>query len=137
MSNAPTAQGVNKMAELNELPGIIDAYQRQREARLAKEKEAEVLKAAESQLKEAILSTLRESETEAIGGTTHLAKRVVQDEPTVEDWDVLWDHVLATREFDLIQRRVTPTAVKERWDQDVEVPGIGSFPVEKLSLTKL
>jgi len=125
------------MLTLEQLPAAVDEYQDTRRLRLAKEKEAEVIKKIEQQQLEGILGTLRESNTEAIGGTTHLAKRVVKDEPIVEDWEILHVHIQATGEFDLLHRRLTATAVKERWDMEVEVPGVGAYPVEKLSLTKL
>jgi phosphopantetheinyl transferase (holo-ACP synthase) len=125
------------MHELEEVPGLIDKYQETRARRLVKEKEAAAVKELELELQLAILEALKESNTEAIGGTTHLAKRVVKDEPIVEDWEVLQTHIQSTGEFDLLHRRLTATAVKERWDMEVEVPGVGAFPVEKLSLTKL
>ena len=125
------------MHTLEELPALVDKYQEVRASRLAKEKEAEAIKTKETEILEGILGALRESNTEAIGGSTHLAKRVVKDEPMVEDWEILHLHIQTTGEFELLHRRLTATAVKERWDMDVEVPGVGAFPVEKLSLTKL
>lgn len=125
------------MLPLEKVPALIDEYQRVRADRLAKEKEAKAIKDVERGHMETILEALRESETEAIGGTTHLAKRVVKDEPIAEDWEKIHAHIQATGEFDLLHRRLTDTAIKARWDDGVEVPGVGAFPVEKLSLTQL
>lgn len=125
------------MLTLDQLPAAVDEYQDTRKLRLDKEKEAKAIKDVEMQQLEGILEALRESNTEAIGGTTHLAKRVVNNEPIAEDWEKVHEYVRETGEFDLIQRRLTVTAVKARWDDGVEVPGVGAFPVEKLSLTKL
>jgi len=116
---------------------MVDQYQKTRANRLAKEKEAKAIKETETEELNLILESLRESETEAIGGTTHLAKRVVKDEPIAEDWEKIHEYIQATGEFDLLHRRLTDTAVKARWDDGVEIPGVGSFPVEKLSLTLL
>jgi len=125
------------MLPLEQLPAMVDQYQKTRANRLAKEKEAKAIKETETEELNLILESLRESETEAIGGTTHLAKRVVKDEPIAEDWEKIHEYIQATGEFDLLHRRLTDTAVKARWDDGVEIPGVGSFPVEKLSLTLL
>ncbi len=123
--------------DLNELPAVIDQYQQARNHRLEEQKKVDELKKEEDSLAMLILTALRDSETEAIGGTTHLAKRVVSNEPTVEDWDALHQHIINTGHWDLMQKRVGSAAVKLRWDEGEEVPGVGAFPVEKLSLTKL
>lgn len=116
---------------------LVDNYQRFRTERLAQEKIALAIKEKEDAFKEQILATLREQEAPVMGGTTHQCTRKVTNEPTVEDWDALYGHIQETNEWDLLQKRLGTAAVKERWDVGEEVPGVGSFPVEKLSLTKL
>jgi len=122
--------------ELKALSEICDAYQRARETRLFQEKLAAKTKEAELLLRSRILGTLRDHEIPTIGGATHNFERVVKEEPQADDWDLVHEHVVQSQEWDLIRRRLGTAAVKERWDVGVEVPGVGRFPVEKLSVTK-
>jgi hypothetical protein len=57
--------------------------------------------------------------------------------PAVTDWAELYQHIAETGNFDLLQRRVGEAAVKLRWEDGEAVPGIVSYPVEKLTLTKV
>jgi hypothetical protein len=55
----------------------------------------------------------------------------------VEDWPKLYAHIKKTGEFELMQRRLGETAVKERWDADKQVPGVGRFTAKKVSCTRV
>ena len=122
--------------ELNELSKLCDAYQAQRKLRLNQEKIAEEIKKTENEYKEAILAELRENEVPVIGGTTHNFERVVKDEPQVDDWDEVYDYIYEHKAWELLHKRLGTAAVKERWDHGEEVPGVGAYPVESLSVTK-
>lgn len=123
--------------ELAEWKKVVDEYKATRDRRLAEQKLVDKIKEHEDALKEQILSHLRDQESPVVGGTTHQATRVVSNEPTVEDWDKLYEHIYDQQAWDLLQKRLGTAAVKLRWDEGEEVPGVGAFPVEKLSLTKL
>lgn len=124
------------MLTTEELSKLVDTYHEQREVRLANNRVTEALKEEEDASKALLLGELREQEASAIGGSEYIAERVVQNEPSMENWDDFYAHVQATGEFDLLNRALNGRAVKERWALDEEVPGVGSFPVEKLSLRK-
>lgn len=123
--------------DLETLKDIVDRYQTTRNARLAMEKQAEKIKDREKELANTILSALRDAKSPVVGGTTHQVTRKVTNEPTVEDWDLFYEHIHENKAWDLLHRRVASAAVKLRWDENEEIPGVGSFPVEKLSITKL
>lgn len=123
--------------DLQDLREIVDAYKTTRDRRLAEQKLVDTIKESEDSLKDKILGILRDQESPVMGGTTHQCIRKVQNEPTPEDWDAIQAHIKETDEWDLMQRRLSTAAVKLRWDEGEEVPGVGAFPVEKLSLTKL
>lgn len=123
--------------DLSEMKSLVDKYQQARKVRLDHEKVVKQLKTKEDTSKEEILAILRDSASPVIGGTTHQCTRTVINEPTVEDWDVFYGHIYEFQAWDLLHRRVSSAAVKMRWDENEEVPGVGAFPVEKLSLTKL
>jgi hypothetical protein len=123
--------------DLTTMKAVVDQYKQARDSRLALQKETDALQEIEKGLANTILTALRDSESPVVGGTTHQCTRKITNEPTVEDWDALYGHIQETNGWDLLHRRVAAAAVKLRWDEGEEVPGVGAFPVEKLSLTKL
>lgn len=115
---------------------IAQSYFKAKEARLAADKVAEKLKETETELKKQLIDTLHAQNLNSVGDTHRVYALVESNEPQVEDWARLYTHTQTTGEFELLFRRINPTAVKERWDLSKAVPGVGKFPVEKLSVTK-
>jgi tagatose-1,6-bisphosphate aldolase non-catalytic subunit AgaZ/GatZ len=122
--------------ELSELSKLCDAYQTLRAVRLSQEKAAEATKKEENKAKEEIITELRETEVPVIGGTTHNFERVVKDEPQADDWDEIYAYIYEHKAWELLHKRLGTAAVKERWDAGEEIPGVGAYPVESLSVTK-
>lgn len=84
-----------------------------------------------------LIETLPKSDqTGAVGKVAKALVKVVQ-EPTVKDWDAFYAHIAKTKSWDLLQRRIASPAVKERWEAGKQVPGVETFPVVKVSVTKL
>lgn len=123
--------------DLAAMKELVDAYKTTRDRRLAEQKLVDIIKESETALANKILEILRDQESPVVGGTTHQCTRKVSNEPSAEDWDLIHAHIVDTGEWDLMERRLGKAAVKARWDEGEEVPGVGAFPVEKLSLTKL
>lgn len=57
--------------------------------------------------------------------------------PEVEDWDALYKHILDTKEFALLQRRVSSKAYKEVLDLGEPVPGLAPRTVRRINFKKL
>lgn len=114
-----------------------DLYHDVRELRLAMEKEVADVAAFEKELEEGIIRDLGLSNNTGAAGLRFRVQIVPKREPTVEDWPALHAHIKASGEFDLLQKRVSSTAVKERWEAGVELPGVGAINVKKLSVTKI
>ena len=97
----------------------------------------EVLAPARKTLEEHFINTLAVSDATGVQG--HAARVQITDspEPTVENWDVFYKHIAKTKNFELLNRAVNRAAVKERWEQKKQVPGVGVFHVKKVSCTKL
>jgi hypothetical protein len=111
-------------------------YVMQRDARLAKDKEAAELKEIETALKQELMDTLRALGISTVGDSQRNYSLVTKLEPQADDWARIRDHIRKTGEFELMYQRLNNTAVKERWDRGEEVPGVGKFPVDTLSITK-
>lgn len=123
--------------DLADLKELVDSYKTTRDRRLAEQKLVDKIKEGEDFLKNKILEILRDSKAPVMGGTTHQCTRKVSNEPFAEDWELIHAHIVDTGDWDLMQKRLGEAAVKLRWDEGEEVPGVGAFPVEKLGLTKL
>lgn len=108
-----------------------------RNTRLAMQKEVDVIEAEEKALKEYIINTLPKSEASGVAGKLARVTLVKKDIPQVNNWDVFYKYVKRTGQFDLLQRRLTDTAIKERWDSGNEVPGVGHFNAVSVSISKV
>ena len=122
---------------LEDLGDMVDRYKAARENRLLEQKIIAKMVETENQLKLDIIKHLKESKLSACGGKLAVAKLVVSNEPTCENMDALYLHILATGEFELLYRRINPASIKERWDRGVSGPGITFYPVESLSISKI
>jgi hypothetical protein len=103
---------------------IVAQYRDTRLARLALKKDYDELEDQEKRLKEQIIIELRKG----VAFPTPVIL-IEKQKPTVEDWHLLYEHIQATGNFELLQRRVTESAVQERWANGDKVPGVGRFPV--------
>jgi hypothetical protein len=53
--------------------------------------------------------------------------------PTVEDWDLLHQHILNTNQFELLQKRMSATAYREFLQMDMSVPGVKATELTKIN----
>lgn len=58
-----------------------------------------------------------------------------KDIPKADDWAKIYSYIKKTGSFDLLNKAINRTAVQERWDQKKNVPGIGKFTADVISLT--
>lgn len=108
-----------------------------RETRLRIQRECEKLEKAESALKNHFVEVLPVSSATGIAGHLALVKIESKPIPQVADWDAFYAYVRRKNAFELLQRRITESAIQERLDAKKPVPGITIFNVKKVSCTKL
>jgi hypothetical protein len=118
------------------LPDLANNYISARAERLRLEKLAEEVKSREEILKDAIISKMREDGMTAIGAENGLIKMSELIEPVATDWMQVWSHIQKTGDFDLLHKRLANLAVKARWEQGEEIPGVTSTTIFKLSVSK-
>ena len=106
-----------------------------RAERLAAQKAVDKLQEAETALKKQVMDRLEKAKNKAVSNGDRLFQLVTKDEPTTENWSLLYAHIQKTGEFDLIERRLSKAAVKERNELGEKVPGVAWFPVATLSDT--
>lgn len=114
----------------------IDALYKLRQQRYAIERKAEALKKQENALENHIINTFKKSELDGARGKFAIAGIGQSTVPIVKDWDELYGFIKKHGAWDLLQRRVSATAYRERLEQKEVVPGVESFIVTKLYLRK-
>ena len=108
-----------------------------KQERLKQQKVVDALKEEEEALKEHIIQTLPKSESTGVAGKLARVTVVPKVVPQVKDYDKLYAHILKTKSFDLLQRRLNDTAIKARWDENKQVPGVEPFTTSTVSLNKV
>lgn len=91
----------------------------------------------EKALKAHIIETLPKSEASGIAGKVARVKIEEKEVPQVKDWDAFYKYVKRTNSFDMMQRRLTDTAVMARIDAGKPLPGVEMFKYKSISLTKV
>jgi hypothetical protein len=116
---------------------LADLYDKIRAERIAIDKLSEEKKAYESTLRAALIEGLKKANLSVAGGTRVRATLGTKHVPQVRDWTALYEYVRKHRAFELLQKRISTTAVVERWDSGKTVDGIDAIVVDDLSINKL
>ena len=107
-----------------QLGKLIDELETRRRHRMLCEKTVESCKKLEDEQKQLVLQALVTAGLEGARGSTAQVTRVVSPIPTVVDWDKFYGYIKKNNAFDLLHRRVTTTAVIERWEAGKTIPGV-------------
>jgi hypothetical protein len=118
------------------LADCADMLYAKREERLLAQKIVDALAKEEGLLREHIIANLPKSNASGISGKVANAKIETKQIPQVEDRAVLQAYIKKTGRFDLLQNRLSESAVLEMWADNKKVPGVVSFTVIKVSCTK-
>lgn len=108
-----------------------------RNRRLAEQKKVDEIAAEETALKNHIIENLPKSEASGVAGKLARVTVVTKQVPQVKDWDAFYKYVKKTGSFDLMQKRLTDAAIKERWEAGKEVPGVEHFNAVSVSINKV
>jgi hypothetical protein len=114
----------------------IDALYLARQARLDKQKEVDALKAAEDAEAVAIQAELHSRGIPELSGAVGSFTLKIKEEPEVVSWSDFQEHIRQTGELDLLQKRPMVSAIKARWEEGNDVPGVGRLEVETFTLGK-
>ncbi len=115
---------------------LIDKLFLARADRLRQQKIIDDMKRKEEQVREEIMAILEADGLEGAKGRMATAAITRTTVGNVTDWDALYKYIKKTGEFDLMQKRLTDTAYRERLENGVVVPGVEPFIVKNISLTK-
>lgn len=104
---------------------------------MAEQKKVDEIAAEETALKNHIIENLPKSEASGVAGKLARVTVVTKQVPQVKDWDAFYKYVKKTGSFDLMQKRLTDAAIKERWEAGKEVPGVEHFNAVSVSINKV
>ena len=106
-------------------------------ARLLLQKQVEEYDKLESQIENYFIEKLPVSNATGLAGKVARVQVKPREIPTAEDWPSIHKYILKNKSFDLLQRRLNESAIKERWENKIRIPGVGKFIAKKVSCTKL
>lgn len=107
-----------------------------RNKRLALESDAEELKKQETQIKEHLIREMPKADLRKLVGKYASVSLRSKEMPHIVDWDAFRKYLKRKDAFDLLQKRTSPDAFRERWEAGEEIPGVEKFNVLELSVTK-
>ena len=90
-------------------------------------------KAVINDLEHRIIVNLENQGVDRIGNdvcTVSIKKEVV---PTVSDWDKVHEHIVETKRFELLQKRMSATAYRELQQMGQDVPGVSATELTKIN----
>lgn len=123
------------------LGGCIDAAYQFREERLEvqrrMEAELEFFKKREAEIEEHIIQKFSKAEIDGAKGevaTASVSRTVV---PSVKDWPAVFAWISKKKAWDLMEKRMSRLAFRDRVDAGEEIPGVESFVKVSLSLTRV
>jgi hypothetical protein len=101
------------------------------EQRLALDRQSKQLATRVDQLKAEIIAALSASGLTFIEGVCEV--KDVQ-KPYISDFAALEGYIREHGALDLLQKRLTESAVKLRWEDNIQIPGVGLMTEQKLIL---
>lgn len=104
-----------------------------RKRRLDLQREADLLEQQEKALKTQLINEMIASGADSFQDGEDIAYLKQSIEPQVDSWSSLLTYIHETGQLDLLQKRVTASAIKARWADGVDIPGVN--PVTKRDLT--
>lgn len=117
-----------------DLGTLADAFWSTKTERLSADKVSKALKTDESALEAKLIAEMLRQEITAAGGKSIiLTMPTPTQEPVVTDWPAFWQFIKQQDDMSLFEKRPGRAAIKERWENGESIPGIGKFPVYKLS----
>lgn len=123
----------NKTKSVGEL---IDELYSLRATRLELAKKVKTMAAQEGGIRANIIAQLKAVGLDGGKGQAANALIVKSTEARIDDWPAFWAFCVESDSPDLVQKRVSITAVRERWESGEEIAGLSKFEAEDISLTK-
>ena len=98
--------------------------------RLEHDRQSKKLKQEVDEISATLIAEMKLNGIDNLNG----ARIVVKKKPYISDFTALEAYIVEHRATDLLQKRLTESAVKLRWEDGIAIPGVGLEEEEKLQL---
>ena len=122
--------------DLAELGRLADLLETTRSKRLEADKKAATLKAEENRLKGILITHMEGNDLSSVGGQSCVVNRLTKQRAIACDWNEIHKFIIENDAFDLLQRRLKDSAIKERLDDGVDVPGVSLMDYSHITYSK-
>lgn len=117
-----------------ELLRILKEAKELDEKRLALDRESKRIANEEDALKAEAIVLMQRLGIDSLAGDGVSANIQVKEKPYIVDYSQLEGYIVENRAIDLLQKRLTESAVKLRWADGIPIPGVGVMTETKLQL---
>ena len=120
----------NQQVNLDDKMNMLAATRAKLKVLLEQEKD---LKQVQNALEAEIAADMERQGLTQTGNDVCTISLKTETVPTVEDWDVLHQHISDTGRFELLQKRMSATAYRELIAMEPSVPGVRSTELTKVN----
>ena len=97
------------------------------------QEQEKVLKLRQNDLDSEIIRKMEDQGLDQIANDVCTVSKKIDVVPTVGDWDVVHQHILDTKQFELLQKRMSATAWRELLQMGQAVPGVKATELTKIN----
>lgn len=119
---------------MTELLDLLREAKKKQTARLQADREAKQLKAEEDDALQHLQERMATLGYFTLSDGITTANIVTKQKPYISDYGQLEQYIREYGALDLLQKRLTESAVKLRWDDGIQIPGVGLSEEQKLTL---
>ena len=121
------------MSEDKNLNTLLDELASIRGEIKSLQEQEKVLKLRQNDLDSEIIRKMEDQGLDQIANDVCTVSKKINVVPTVEDWDVVHQHILDTKQFELLQKRMSATAWRELLQMGQAVPGVKATELTKIN----
>ena len=121
------------MSEDKNLNTLLDELASIRGEIKSLQEQEKVLKLRQTDLDSEIIRKMEDQGLDQIANDVCTVSKKIDVVPTVEDWDVVHQHILDTKQFELLQKRMSATAYRELLQMELSVPGVKTTELTKIN----
>ena len=121
---------LNNIPNLDDKMNMLNDTRQQLKTLQAQEK---TLKDTQNYLEAEIAADMAKQGITQTGNDVCTISLKTETVPTVEDWDLLHQHIIDTGRFELLQKRMSATAYRELIAMEPSVPGVRSTELTKVN----
>tara|TARA_B100000941_G_scaffold91734_1_gene63652 strand:+ start:860 stop:1249 length:390 start_codon:yes stop_codon:yes gene_type:complete len=121
---------LNNIPNLDDKMNMLNDTRQQLKTLQAQEK---TLKDTQNYLEAEIAADMAKQGLTQTGNDVCTISLKTETVPTVEDWDLLHQHIIDTGRFELLQKRMSATAYRELIAMEPSVPGVRSTELTKVN----